>query len=138
MVMEAVRTIRRELAGEVPLIGFAGSPHPKDLYGGRRLQDPASNRMMAGEPQTPHALLASQAESVCLYLECAGGGAQSLSAFDTWGKALNASLSRVFARLYVARIVDAPDPAVRGAHRSCHSVYQKRRPVVEAHRRDGL
>ena len=38
-VMEAVRTIRRELDGQVPLISFPAALDPGNLYGGGQQQE---------------------------------------------------------------------------------------------------
>ena len=109
-VMDAVRTIRRELAGEVPLIGFAGSPWTLATYmveGGSSKTFTRIKQMMVCEPQTLHALLAKLAESVCLYLNAqVAAGAQSLMLFDTWGGVLSTPAYREFSLDYMARIVD--------------------------------
>ena len=109
-VMDAVRTIRRELAGAVPLIGFAGSPWTLATYmveGGGSKTFTRIKQMMVCEPQTLHALLAKLAESVCLYLNAqVAAGAQSLMLFDTWGGVLSTPAYREFSLDYMARIVD--------------------------------
>ena len=108
-VMDAVRTIRRELAGEVPLIGFAGSPWTLATYmveGGSSKTFTRIKQMMVCEPQTLHALLAKLAESVCLYLNAqVAAGVQSLMLFDTWGGVLSTPAYREFSLDYMARIV---------------------------------
>ena len=108
-VMDAVRTIRRELAGQVPLIGFAGSPWTLATYmveGGGSKTFTRIKQMMVCEPQTLHALLAKLAESVCLYLNAqVAAGAQSLMLFDTWGGVLSTPAYREFSLDYMARIV---------------------------------
>ncbi|MGL5483653.1 MAG: uroporphyrinogen decarboxylase family protein, partial [Aeromonas veronii] len=56
-VMNAVRTIRRELKGEVPLIGFSGSPWTLATYmveGGSSKAFTKIKQMMYAEPQTLH------------------------------------------------------------------------------------
>ena len=65
-VMNAVRTIRRELKGDVPLIGFSGSPWTLATYmveGSSKgvHQDQADD---VAEPQTLHLLLDKLADSV--------------------------------------------------------------------------
>ena len=109
-VMDAVRTIRRELAGAVPLIGFAGSPWTLATYmveGSGSKTFTRIKQMMVCEPQTLHALLAKLAESVCLYLNAqVAAGAQSLMLFDTWGGVLSTPAYREFSLDYMARIVD--------------------------------
>lgn len=53
-VMNAVRTIRRELKGEVPLIGFSGSPWTLATYmveGGSSKAFTVIKKMMYADPQ---------------------------------------------------------------------------------------
>ena len=58
--MDAVRTIRRELQGRVPLIGFAGSPWTVGTYmveGGSSRNFEHIKRMLYGAPRELHRLL---------------------------------------------------------------------------------
>ena len=69
--MNAVRTIRRELKGEEPLIGFSGSPWTMATYmveGGSSKTFNKIKKMMYAEPQTLHLLLDKVADSFFLYL----------------------------------------------------------------------
>src|SRR5471030_2964919 len=59
-VMNAVRTIRKNLKGEVPLIGFSGSPWTLATYmveGGSSKVFTKLKKMMYAEPATLHLLL---------------------------------------------------------------------------------
>ena len=59
-VMNAVRTIRRELKGEVPLIGFSGSPWTLATYmieGGSSKTFSKIKKMAFSEPEILHLLL---------------------------------------------------------------------------------
>ena len=70
-VMDAVRTIRRELNGRVPLIGFSGSPWTLATYmveGGSSKDFRKSKAMLYENPQAMHALLDKLAQSVTSYL----------------------------------------------------------------------
>lgn len=70
--MNAVRTIRRELKGEVPLIGFSGSPWTLATYmveGGSSKAFTVIKKMMYADPKALHLLLDKLAKSVTLYLE---------------------------------------------------------------------
>jgi uroporphyrinogen decarboxylase len=91
-VMDAVRTIRRELHGRVPLIGFSGSPWTLATYmveGGSSKDFRTIKAMMYERPGLVDALLATIAESVALYLNAQiAAGAQAVMIFDTWGGAL--------------------------------------------------
>ncbi len=107
-VMDAVRTIRRELAGKVPLIGFSGSPWTLACYmvegGGSR--DFARIKAMAlNEPKALHALLSVNTDAVIAYLSAQrAAGAQALQVFDTWGGVLSPAMYREFSLPYLVRI----------------------------------
>lgn len=109
-VMDAVRTIRRELKGAVPLIGFSGSPWTLATYmveGGSSKAFTRTKKMMYAEPQTLHLLLDKLADSVIVYLNAQiRAGAQSVMVFDTWGGALTGRDYREFSLHYMHKIVD--------------------------------
>jgi len=91
-VMDAVRTIRRELNGRVPLIGFSGSPWTLATYmvEGSSSKDFATIKAMLYErPELLDQLLDTVSRSVALYLNAQiEAGAQTVMIFDTWGGAL--------------------------------------------------
>ena len=109
-VMDAVRTIRRELKGEVPLIGFSGSPWTLATYmveGGSSKAFTRIKKMMFAEPAVMHALLDKLAESVIMYLNAQiAAGAQSVMVFDTWGGVLSPRDYKDFSLQYMHKIVD--------------------------------
>jgi uroporphyrinogen decarboxylase len=109
-VMDAVRTIRRELKGEVPLIGFSGSPWTLATYmveGGSSKAFTKIKKMMFAEPAVMHALLDKLAESVIIYLNAQiAAGAQSVMVFDTWGGVLSPRDYKDFSLQYMHKIVD--------------------------------
>ena len=109
-VMNAVRTIRRELKGEVPLIGFSGSPWTLATYmveGGSSKTFNKIKKMMYAEPQTLHLLLDKVADSVILYLNAQiKAGAQAVMVFDTWGGVLGHREYLDFSLQYMHKIVD--------------------------------
>ncbi|OOE86276.1 uroporphyrinogen decarboxylase [Salinivibrio sharmensis] len=109
-VMNAVRTIRRELNGDVPLIGFSGSPWTLATYmveGGTSKAFTKIKKMMYAEPQTLHALLDKLADSVTSYLNAQiKAGAQSVMVFDTWGGVLTPRDYNDFSLQYMQKIVD--------------------------------
>ena len=109
-VMDAVRTIRRELAGAVPLIGFSGSPWTLATYmveGGSSKAFTVIKKMLFAEPLTLHLLLDKLADSVILYLNAQiKAGAQSVMIFDTWGGVLSGRDYREFSLHYMHKIVD--------------------------------
>ncbi|MGC7560220.1 uroporphyrinogen decarboxylase [Pasteurella sp. PK-2025] len=109
-VMNAVRTIRRELKGEVPLIGFSGSPWTLATYmveGGSSKAFTKIKKMLYADPQVLHQLLAKLADAVTLYLNAQiKAGAQSVMIFDTWGGVLGHREYLDFSLHYMHQIVD--------------------------------
>ncbi len=109
-VMDAVRTIRRELDGRVPLIGFSGSPWTLATYmveGGGTKNFSRVKGMMYSRPDLMHEMLGKTADAVTAYLNAqVAAGAQALMVFDTWGGVLTPSAYREFSLAYMARIVD--------------------------------
>jgi uroporphyrinogen decarboxylase len=109
-VMDAVRLIRRELDGRVPLIGFAGSPFTVGTYtveGGGSKNFSIIKSMLYGEPMQLHRLLAHLTRSTTDYLNAQiAAGAQAVMVFDTWGGALSPAAYREFSLRYMADIVD--------------------------------
>ncbi|MCW9699957.1 uroporphyrinogen decarboxylase [Avibacterium sp. 20-129] len=109
-VMNAVRTIRRELKGEVPLIGFSGSPWTLATYmveGGSSKAFTKIKKMLYSDPKTLHLLLDKLADSVALYLNAQiKAGAQSVMIFDTWGGVLAHREYLEFSLQYMRKIVE--------------------------------
>ncbi|MFZ7199255.1 uroporphyrinogen decarboxylase [Avibacterium avium] len=109
-VMNAVRTIHRELKGEVPLIGFSGSPWTLATYmveGGSSKAFTKIKKMLYTDPQTLHLLLDKLADSVALYLNAQiKAGAQSVMIFDTWGGVLAHREYLEFSLQYMQKIVE--------------------------------
>jgi len=109
-VMDAVRTIRRELRGRVPLIGFAGSPWTVGTYvveGGGSRNFEHIKGMLYGAPTELHRLLDKIAQATVLYLNAQiAAGAQAVMVFDTWGGALTPADFREFSLRYMKKIVD--------------------------------
>jgi uroporphyrinogen decarboxylase len=109
-VMDAVRLIRRELAGRVPLIGFAGSPWTLATYmveGGASKDYAQIKGMLFERPDLLHRLLDTVARSVTVYLNAqVAAGAQALMVFDTWGGVLSPHCYRNFSLRYMQQIVD--------------------------------
>ena len=107
-VMDAVRMIRRELDGSVPLIGFSGSPWTLACYmveGGGSDNFATIKALALNDPAALHRLLAVNTDAVIAYLAAQGAaGAQVLQVFDTWGGALSPAMYREFSLPYLRRI----------------------------------
>jgi uroporphyrinogen decarboxylase len=108
MVLEAVRLVRRELDGRVPLIGFAGAPFTLASYaieGGHSVSFAATKAMMYAESASWHALAALLADVVAEHLLAqVEAGAQALQVFDSWVGALDEADYREFALPHVRSI----------------------------------
>lgn len=109
-VMNAVRTIRKNLQGQVPLIGFSGSPWTLATYmveGGSSKVFTKIKKMLYSEPGILHTLLDKLADSAILYLNAQiKAGAQSVMIFDTWGGVLTSRDYADFSLQYMHKIVD--------------------------------
>src|SRR5690606_35972288 len=108
-VTDAVRLIRRELDGRVPLIGFAGSPWTLATY----MVEGASTREFArikalaySDAEATRALLSTLATAVTRYLNAqVEAGAQALMIFDTWGGMLTPAVYREWSLAPMAEVV---------------------------------
>lgn len=108
-VINAVKTIYRELNGRVPLIGFSGSPWTLATYmiEGESSRDfRRAKEMLYDQPEVMHKLLDVLAQSVTVYLNAQIiAGAQAVQIFDTWGGALSHAAYQEFSLNYMQKIV---------------------------------
>jgi uroporphyrinogen decarboxylase len=108
-VTDTVSLVRRELAGRVPLIGFAGSPWTVATYmveGGGSKTFGIIKRMMYQTPGELHRLLGVLARATVLYLNAQiAAGAQAVMLFDTWGGVLTPAQYREFSLRYLSEVV---------------------------------
>lgn len=108
-VMHAVMTIRNELNGSVPLIGFSGSPWTLATYmmeGGGSREYRYTKGLMYSQPDVLHILLDKLAFAVTDYLNAQiDAGAQVVQIFDTWGGVLTGPAYLQFSLKYMAKIV---------------------------------
>jgi uroporphyrinogen decarboxylase len=104
-VLDAVGQIRKALANEVPLIGFAGSPFTLACYmiegrGGTEFL--TLKRMLYARPQLLHAILDTNAKAVATYLDAQiEAGVHAVMLFDTWGGVLSQSAFQEFSLRYI-------------------------------------
>ncbi|MCY4361803.1 MAG: uroporphyrinogen decarboxylase [Gammaproteobacteria bacterium] len=108
-VMDAVRLIKRELQGKVPLIGFAGSPWTIATYmieGESSKNFSRAKGMLYGQSDLMHMLLDVLSRSITDYLngQIAAGG-DVVMVFDTWGGILSRDAYQEFSLGYMKRIV---------------------------------
>jgi uroporphyrinogen decarboxylase len=113
-VMEAVRLVRAELGGRVPLIGFAGAPFTVASYaieGGSSRHFIETKKLMYGAPNLWHALLGKLSAVLGDYL--AGqvrAGAQAVQLFDSWVGTLAPDDYRTFVLPHTRAIFDRLRP----------------------------
>ena len=110
-VYQALELTRRELAGRVPLIGFAGAPFTLLCYmvegQGSKAFDLA-RRFCFERPVLAHELLDKITDVTIDYLQRqVAAGAQVVQVFDSWSGLLGAADFHAYAYPYLKRITDA-------------------------------
>jgi uroporphyrinogen decarboxylase len=108
-VLQALRLTRQELAGRVPLIGFAGAPWTLLSYmveGGGSKSFSMAKRLLVEDPDRAHRLLDRLARAVGAFLVAqVQAGAQAVQLFDSWSGALGPADFRTFALPYLSQAV---------------------------------
>ncbi len=108
-VYEAVRLIRRELAGKTPLIGFAGAPYTVASYmveGGPSDHYKIVKAMMTERPDLWNALMLKVRRATADYLKAqVDAGAQAVQLFDSWVGDLTPELYRRHVRPHSAWVL---------------------------------
>ena len=108
-VTDAVREIRKALAGRVPLIGFSGSPYTLACYmveGGGSDDYRNLKSMLYGRPDLLHHILDVNARAVTAYLNAQiEAGAQAVMLFDTWGGNLTSAGYEEFSLAYSRKVI---------------------------------
>jgi len=110
-VFDAVSSIRKALAGRVPLIGFSGSPWTLACYmveGGGSQDYRRVKTFMYSRPDLMHRVLDVNARAVAAYLNAQiDAGAQAVMIFDSWGGVLADGCFQQFSLDYTRRVVGA-------------------------------
>lgn len=108
-VSAAIQMINQELAGAVPLIGFAGSPWTVATYmveGQTSKQFYKIKNLLYRDPQTLHKLLSHMALQITHALQAQiVAGVHAVMLFDSWGGVLTDELYKEFSLQYMAQIV---------------------------------
>jgi uroporphyrinogen decarboxylase len=108
-VFDAVASIRKALAGRVPLIGFAGSPWTLACYmveGGSTSDYRQIKTLLYARPDLLHRILAVNADAVAAYLNAQiDAGAQAVMIFDSWGGVLADGAFQIYSLAYTARVL---------------------------------
>ncbi len=108
-VFDAVTSIRRALAGRVPLIGFSGSPWTLACYmveGAGSDDYRLVKTMLYSRPDLMHHMLRINADAVSAYLNAQiEAGAQAVMIFDSWGGVLADGAFQSFSLAYTERVL---------------------------------
>lgn len=109
-VLEAIRLVKAELDGLVPLIGFAGAPFTLASYaieGGHSNHYAHTKALMYGNPAAWHRLAGLLAETAAEYLVAqVEAGADAVQLFDSWVGVLGPDDYREFVLPHCRRIFD--------------------------------
>lgn len=113
-VMDGIRMTNEKLQGEVPLIGFAGSPWTIFCYcvqgQGSKNFDLAKSFCFT-DPVAAHALLQKITDTTIAYLKAkVEAGVHAVQLFDSWGGMLSPADYREYSWQYLQQIVDALKP----------------------------
>ena len=110
-VFDAIKLIKQELSGRVPLIGFAGAPWTLLCYmvqgKGSKTFDEAKIFCYT-QPETAHRLLQMITDTTIAYLQKQiEAGADVVQVFDSWGGLLGPADFEEFSLKYIRQIVRA-------------------------------
>jgi len=109
-VLEAIRIVRRELEGRVPLIGFAAAPFTLASYmieGGSSRNYLLMKSFMYQQPEAWDRLMRHVADMTRDYLAAQiEAGAQAIQIFDSWVGALSPEDYRAYVLPHSARVLE--------------------------------
>lgn len=110
-VLEALKLVKRDLNGRVPLIGFAGAPFTIFCYMTEGMGSKTfsiAKKLLYTDPAFSHALLQKITDSTIAYLKAqAAVGADLLQVFDSWAGILTPEQYRIFSLPYIRQICNA-------------------------------
>lgn len=110
-VLDAIKIVKSELNGRVPLIGFAGAPFTLLCYmieGRGSKTFSKAKKALYSEPELSHALLQKITDTTIAYLKAQiAAGANLVQIFDSWAGILSPEQYRIYSLPYIAQICDA-------------------------------
>ena len=110
-LLEAIRMVRRELEGKLPLIGFSGAPFTLASYiieGGGSRNYVHAKGLMYREPAQWHRLMEKITEIIVRYLNAQiEAGAQAVQIFDSWAGCLGPEDYREFVLPYTRKVIES-------------------------------
>jgi uroporphyrinogen decarboxylase len=114
-VLDAIKLVKKELDGRVPLIGFAGAPWTIFAYmveGRGSKTFSKAKQMLYTQPELSHRLLEMITISTINYLKAQiKAGADIVQIFDSWAGILSPDQYQEFSLTYISKICDAIDEA---------------------------
>jgi uroporphyrinogen decarboxylase len=119
-VAQTVRQVRKELDGNVPVIGFAGAPFTVASYaieGGGSRNYVHTKSLMYDDPKTWHRFMDIVADITAQYLNMQiDAGAQAVQLFDSWVGCLSPEDYRQFVQPHSRKVIGAIKPGVPVIH----------------------
>ncbi len=110
-VLDAIKIVKRELNGRVPLIGFAGAPFTIFCYmieGRGSKTFSVAKKALYADPEFSHKLLQKITDSTIAYLKAQiAAGANLVQIFDSWAGILSPAQYREYSLPYIKQICDA-------------------------------
>jgi uroporphyrinogen decarboxylase len=108
--LQAIEQVKAELAGKVPLIGFAGAPFTLASYaieGGSSRNYILTKSLMYGQPKIWHALMEKLVTVVGDYLRAqAAAGTDVVQLFDSWVGALSPADYQEYVLPHSRRVIE--------------------------------
>ncbi len=113
-VFEAVRLIRRELADDIPLLGFAGAPFTLASYaieGGGSRHYISTKTIMLNDAPMWDAIMSRLSNTVSRYLiKQIESGCQAVQLFDSWAGCLSPDDYRQYVLPYTKKVIETVSP----------------------------
>jgi uroporphyrinogen decarboxylase len=119
-LMKAIRIVRKELDGKIPLIGFSGAPFTLASYiveGGHSKNYIITKNLMYQDRPTWDALMEKLSEVLIRYLNAQiRSGVQALQIFDSWVGCLSPSDYEKYVLPYSKKVIEGVDGGVPLIH----------------------
>jgi len=119
-LMKAIRIVRKELEGKIPLIGFSGAPFTLASYiieGGHSKNYLLTKSLMYQDCSTWDALMGKLSEVLIRYLNAQiRSGVQALQIFDSWVGCLSPRDYEKYALPYSTKVIEGVDRSVPLIH----------------------
>jgi uroporphyrinogen decarboxylase len=119
-LMKAIRIVRKELGGKIPLIGFSGAPFTLASYiieGGHSKNYVLTKGLMYQDRSTWDALMEKLSEVLIRYLNAQiQSGVQAIQIFDSWVGCLTPADYEEYVLPYSKKVMEGVDKSVPVIH----------------------